>query len=98
MRNAPRSASSRATGADYRQDDTRRHDNHSHLLAQTRARLCTRTGFASCWKGSLASEMVWSRLVKWLLLRLIELYRRDALAAMHNFWANPLDSGPLSMS
>jgi hypothetical protein len=35
----------------------------------------------------LASEMVWSRLVKWLLLRLIELYRRDASTAMPNFWA-----------
>jgi hypothetical protein len=49
-------------------------------------------------EGILASEMIWSRLVKWLLLRLIELYRRDALAVMPNFWAYLLDSGPLSMS
>jgi hypothetical protein len=40
-------------------------------------------------EGILASEMIWSRLVKWLLLRLIELYRRDALAVMPNFWAVP---------
>jgi hypothetical protein len=40
-------------------------------------------------------------LVKWLLLRLIELYRRDASAVMPNFWAFPdpiADSGPLWMS
>jgi len=63
MRDTPRLANSHATGADYRRRDTRGHDDKSHLLGQTR-HVCAREWPSAMLEGILASEMVWSRLVK----------------------------------